>query len=104
MTAPDSGRRHSHPANTAREFYLDTTKSVSIRLLDPVSWTSPERFVAHSGQEPEGVSVRVHPWVWQTLAEYAAYFKETTAEATTLDMVAESILERALLADEQFQK
>ena len=77
---------------------------VSIRLLDPLSWTSPERFVAPAGQEAERVSVRIHPWVWQTLSEYAVYRKETAAEATSPDRLAESILERALLADEEFQK
>jgi hypothetical protein len=76
---------------------------VSIRLLDPLSWTSPERFVASSGHEPERVSVRIHPWVWQTLSEYAAYLNETAAEATSADKAAEGILERALLTDEKFQ-
>jgi hypothetical protein len=76
---------------------------VSIRLLDPLSWTSPERFVAPTGREPERVSVRIHPWVCQTLIEYTAYLNETAAEATSADKVAEGILERVLLADEQFQ-
>jgi hypothetical protein len=77
---------------------------VSIRLLDPLSWTSPERFVASPGHEPERVSVRIHPWVWQMLGEYANYLDETGAEVSQLDSVAESIFERALLADEEFQK
>ena len=77
---------------------------VSIRLLDPLSWTSPERFVASPGHEPETVSVRIHPWVWQMLGEYANYLDETSPEASSPDAVAESILERALLSDEQFQK
>jgi hypothetical protein len=77
---------------------------VSIRLLDPLSWTSPERFAAHPGGEPERVSVRIHPWVWQTLAEYTNYLNETAAAASSPDRVAESILERAMLADEEFQK
>ena len=77
---------------------------VSIRLLDPLSWTSPERFAAHPGAEPEGVSVRIHPWVWQTLAEYTNYLNETAAAASSPERVAESIMERAMLADEEFQK
>jgi hypothetical protein len=77
---------------------------VSIRLLDPLSWTSPERFVAPSGQEPERVNVRMHPWVWQTLAEYTTYLNETAAEPTSPERVAEGIVERALLADDGFQK
>jgi hypothetical protein len=77
---------------------------VSIRLLDPLSWTSPERFAASPGHEPERVSVGIHPWVWQMLGEYTTYLNETAAAASTPDGVAEGILERALLADERFQK
>lgn len=77
---------------------------VSIRLLDPLSWTSPERFNAPAGPEPEGVQVSIHPWVWQMLAEYITYLKETTAEESSPGRVAEGIIERALLADEEFQR
>jgi hypothetical protein len=77
---------------------------VSIRLLDPVSWTSPERFVAPAGQEPERVSLKIHPWVGQMLAEYTSYLNETSAASSPPDRVAEALLERVLLADEQFQK
>lgn len=77
---------------------------VSIRLLDPLSWTSPERFAAAPGHEPERVNVRIHPWVMQMLGEYTSYLNETAPEASSVDQVAEGILERALIADEQFQK
>lgn len=77
---------------------------VSIRLLDPLSWTAPERFVAPPGHEPEGVGIRIHPWVWQMLGEYTTYLYETTSESSTLDGAAEGILEKALLADEPFQQ
>ena len=78
---------------------------VSIRLLDPVSWTSPERFAAPvADSTPERVSVRLHPWVWQLLAEYTAYLKETAAEPVTPGPVADGIIERALLADAEFQR
>jgi hypothetical protein len=77
---------------------------VSIRLLDPLSWTSPERFIAPARYEPESVGVAIHPWVWQMLGEYTAYLNETAAEASPPDKVAEGILERAFVADEQFQK
>lgn len=77
---------------------------VSIRLLDPLSWTSPERFVPPPGHEPERVSVAVHPWVWQMLGEYTAYLNEGSAAAASPDAVAEGILERALVNDEQFQR
>ena len=77
---------------------------VSIRLLDPLSWTSPERFAATPGHEPERVSVHIHPWVRQMLGEYTAYLNEGAVEVSSPDRVAEEILERALLADEEFQK
>ncbi|HEX8501067.1 MAG TPA: hypothetical protein VF659_10810 [Pyrinomonadaceae bacterium] len=78
---------------------------VSIRLIDPASWTSPERFVAPApGAGPERVNVGLHPWVWQLLAEYTAYLKETAEEPAQPGPVADGILERALLADEQFQR
>lgn len=77
---------------------------VSIRLLDPLSWTSPERFNAPAAPEPEGVQVGIHPWVWQMLVEYITYLKETTAEDASPGRVAGGIIERALLADEDFQR
>jgi hypothetical protein len=78
---------------------------VSIRLIDPASWTSPERFSAPSADtDPERVSVRLHPWVWQLLAEYTAYLRETAAETLSPGPVADGILERALLADGEFQR
>jgi hypothetical protein len=76
---------------------------VSIRLLDPLSWTSPERFVSSPGHEPERVSVGIHPWVWQMLGEYTSYLNETASEESTPDRAAEEIIERALLSDERFQ-
>jgi len=78
---------------------------VSIRLIDPVSWTSPERFAAPApSADPERVSVGLHPWVWQLLAEYTAYLKETADDPAQPGPVADGILERALLADEEFQR
>jgi hypothetical protein len=77
---------------------------VSIRLLDPLSWTSPERFNSTNVPEPEGVQVGIHPWVWQMLAEYISYLKETGGEESAPGRVAEGIIERALLADEEFQR
>lgn len=78
---------------------------VSIRLLDPLSWTSPERFAAApASAQPERVSVGLHPWVWQLLADYTAYLKETASDPVTPGPVVDGILERALLADEEFQR
>jgi hypothetical protein len=77
---------------------------VSIRLLDPLSWTSPERFNSPAGPEPEGVQVGLHPWVWQMLAEYVAYLKDSSGDEPSPARVAEGIIERALLADGEFQR
>lgn len=77
---------------------------VSIRLLDPLSWTSPERFVASPDHEPERVSIQIHPWLSQMLGEYTSYLNESAAEASTPDRVAEAVIEQTLLADERFQK
>ena len=52
---------------------------VSIRLIDPVSWTSPERLsVPAAAARREQVSLGVHMRVWQMLAEYTAYLNETS--------------------------
>jgi hypothetical protein len=77
---------------------------VSIRLLDPLSWTSPERFNSPAGPDPEGIQVGIHPWVWQMLAEYITYLKEAGGEEASPGRVAEGIIERALSADEDFQR
>ena len=76
---------------------------VSIRLLDPLSWTSPERFHTPANSEPEGVQVGIHPWVWQMLAEYITYLKEAAGQESSHGRAADAIIERALLADEDFQ-
>jgi len=76
---------------------------ISIRLLDPLSWTSPERFSSTTGVEPEGVQVGIHPWVWQMLADYITYLRETTGEESSLSSEAGGIIERALLSDNEFQ-
>ena len=76
---------------------------VSIRLLDPASWTSPERFVAPSVPDPESVTVGIHPWVWQMLLEYTAFLNTHAPGSASPGRAAESIIERALLADQEFQ-
>ena len=50
------------------------------------------------------MNVQIHPWVWQMLCEYMTYVKEASSEASTLDSIAEGLLEKALLSDERFQK
>jgi hypothetical protein len=79
---------------------------VSIRLIDPVSWTSPERLAvpaAAAGARKEQVSLGVHVRVWQMLAEYTAYLNETGAGALTLGQAAEKIMEDVFLSDVKFQ-
>jgi hypothetical protein len=76
---------------------------VSIRLLDPLSWTSPERFSPTAGPEPEGVQVDIHPWVWQMLADYITYLRETSGDESSPGHTAGGIIERALMSDEEFQ-
>jgi hypothetical protein len=77
---------------------------ISIRLIDPPSWTSPERLSTPGGIPHEELSLRVHPAVSQMLSEYAAYMSETDGVATHPEQAAAAILERALLADERFQQ
>ena len=77
---------------------------VSIRLIDPVSWTSPERLsVPAAGSQKEQVSLGGHVRVWQMLAEYTAYLNETDASALTLGQAAEKIMEDVFLTDVNFQ-
>jgi hypothetical protein len=76
---------------------------ISIRLIDPPSWTSPERFSVPDGVSQEPISLRVHPGVSQMLDEYTAYLNETTGEETPPDKVAAKILERTFQSDEKFQ-
>ena len=77
---------------------------VSIRLIDPVSWTSPERLaVPAAGARKEQVSLGVHVRVWQMLAEYTAYLNETGGGGLTLGQAAEKIMEDVFLSDVKFQ-
>lgn len=77
---------------------------VSIRLIDPVSWTSPERLsVPAAGARAEQLSLGVHVRVWQMLAEYTAYLNETGAGGLTLGQAAEKLMEDVFLSDVKFQ-
>ncbi|HST50387.1 MAG TPA: hypothetical protein VLJ61_00150 [Pyrinomonadaceae bacterium] len=79
-------------------------RRVSIRLIDPPSWTSPERFSVPVGEPNERVSLLARPGVARMLAEYAAYSGEMTGEEKSIEEVAGEVLERALLSDERFQE
>ena len=76
---------------------------VSIRLIDPVSWTSPERLHVPDTRTDETASVGVHPRAWQMLAEYTAFLSEASGRAMTLGEVAEKVLEETFLSDVRFQ-
>ena len=76
---------------------------VSIRLIDPASWTSPERFHAPDAGAAEVWSVAVHPRVWQMLAEYATFLSERSGVVQTPDVAAGKILEDVFLSDVEFQ-
>lgn len=79
---------------------------VSIRLIHPVSWTSPERLSALRDEDPEEVTLGLHPRVWQMLAEYTTFLNETDTVAgaalTPAEAVAK-ILEETFLTDPKFQ-
>lgn|GEM_PF-1891354 len=76
----------------------------SLRLIDPPSWTSPERFSVPVGEPDERFVFQARPGVTRMLSEYAAYSNETTGEAKSAEEVAGEVLERALLSDEKFQE
>ena len=77
---------------------------VSVRLIDPQSWTMPEQFAA-TGQagQTRAPRLEVGARVWQMLADYAAFLRETGGEDLESGWVAERLLESALLADSGFQ-
>lgn len=77
---------------------------VSVRLIDPTSWTSPERLSVPGAEAAvRTAGLQIHPKVWQMLAEYTAYMSETGGRTLTVGEAAEAILERAFLSDEKFQ-
>ena len=76
---------------------------VSIRLIDPPSWTSPERLTMPRDSISETASLSVPLRVWHMLAEYAAYLNETAGSEFTLGEAAEKIFEQTFLSDAKFQ-
>lgn len=75
---------------------------VSIRLIDPTAWTSPERLKV-ADAEAETVAVGLHPRAWQLLAEYTAFLNETNGGALAPGEAAQRIVEEAIVADVRFQ-
>lgn len=78
-------------------------RRVSIRLIDPASWTSPERLAASRREGAEKSKIEIHPGVWQVLTEYTAFLNDTSDDALTPAQAAEKILEEAFLSDVRFQ-
>jgi hypothetical protein len=76
---------------------------ISIRLLDPVSWTSPERFAVQGCVVTDWVRLGIHPRLGQMLSDYTDYLNATLGGGMTTSTTAEKILEKAFLSDTDFQ-
>lgn len=76
---------------------------ISIRLIDPVAWTSPERFAVPGCVVTEWVRLGIHPRLGQMLTDYTEYLNATAGGGATPSVAAENILERAFLSDGDFQ-
>lgn len=83
---------------------LTNRHRVSIRLIDPSSWTSPERLA----QTPAVVMRPTHalmlsPRAWQMLDDYTAYLCERGGAEIQPSDAAERIIEHVFLSDPNFQ-
>ena len=78
-------------------------RRVSIRLIDPTSWTAPERLTEVSGAGRETESLCLNPRAWQMLNDYALYLSERDSEDLTAADAAERIIEEMFLSNENFQ-
>jgi hypothetical protein len=76
---------------------------ISIRLIDPVAWTSPDRFSVSGSVVTEWVRLGIHPRLGQMLSDYADYLNATEGGGVTPSVAAENILEKAFLSDGNFQ-
>lgn len=76
---------------------------ISIRLIDPVAWTSPERFSVSGSVVTDWVRLGIHPRLGQMLADFTDYLNATEGGGVTPSVAAENILERAFLSDGNFQ-
>ena len=78
---------------------------VSVRLIDPSSWTSPDRLTqAPAAAARDQHSLLLSPRAWQMLDDYAAYLCER-GDGDELDAAdaAEKIIEHVFLSDPNFQ-
>jgi len=76
---------------------------ISMRLIDPVSWTSTDRFSVPGCVVTEWVRLGIHPRLGQMLTDYTEYLNATAGGGATPSVAAESILEKAFLSDGDFQ-
>lgn len=76
---------------------------ISIRLLDPVAWTSPDRFSVPGCVVTEWVRLGIHPRLGQMLTDYTDYLNATAGGGVTPSVAAEQILDKAFLSDGDFQ-
>jgi hypothetical protein len=74
---------------------------ISIRLIDPTSWTSPDRLSTTTNLSHE--SLFLSPRAWQMLADYAAYLSEREGYEISSATSAERIIEDVFLSDAKFQ-
>lgn len=74
---------------------------VSIRLIDPPSWTSPERLPTPTGVTHE--TIFLSPRISQMLADYATYLAEREGVEISSATAAERIIEETFMSDEKFQ-
>jgi hypothetical protein len=74
---------------------------ISIRLIDPDSWTSPERFNYMTGAHNE--TLFLSPRISQMLMDYASYLEDREGLEVSPGAAAERIIEEAFLSDAKFQ-
>jgi hypothetical protein len=85
---------------------LSGRQRVSVRLIDPSSWTSPERLAqapaAATGARDKR-ALPLSPRAWQMLDDYAAYLCERGGAQLETTDAAEKIIEHVFLSDPDFQ-
>ena len=83
---------------------LTNRHRVSVRLIDPSSWTSPERLAQTSVNADRPThSLLLSPRAWQMLDDYTAYLCERGGTVVTPADAAERIIEHVFLSDPDFQ-
>lgn len=76
---------------------------VSIRLIDPTSWTAPERLEGVAIEDGGAESMLLSPRSRQMLDDYTAYLSERDDAALSPTQAVEKIIEEVFLTDALFQ-